>query len=293
MKWVLRSAAPAGKRGEHWGDLFFARSLAGALGALGEDVSIERYGEWGGSSTADVVLLLRGRFRDRGHKGKKNLIWILSHPGEIGLDELSSYDAVFSASSLHADLLAKGLGRSVSVLLQCTDFAAEGLDFTQRSDYVFVGNSRFVERRSVFWAIDAGLPLKVWGSGWAHVLPKENLQGSYVSNQDLRTIYGGARAVLNDHWAGMRRFGYINNRVFDALACETPVLSDRVEGADAVFGDGVLQFGNRKEFEECLERLLLDGPDCYRLAIQAAKGVAEQHSFLARAKTLIAEASEL
>ena len=292
MKWVLRCAAPVGKRGEHWGDLFFARSLAGALVGLGEDVSIERYGEWGESESADVVLLLRGRFRDHGFLGKRKLIWILSHPGEIGLEELSSYDAVFSASPLHADILARRLDRPVSVLLQCTDFAAEGLDFAQRSDYVFVGNSRYVERRSVFWAIDAGLPLKVWGSGWAHVLPKENLQGSYVSNQDLRTIYGGARAVLNDHWAGMRRFGYVNNRVFDALACATPVLSDRVEGADAVFQDGLLQFGNRKEFEECLERLLLDGPDCYRLAVRAAKGLREQHSFLARAKTLIAKATE-
>ena len=41
LRWTIDTAAPAGPRGERWGDTHFARSLAAALERCGQDVSVD------------------------------------------------------------------------------------------------------------------------------------------------------------------------------------------------------------------------------------------------------------
>jgi hypothetical protein len=47
----------------------------------------------------------------------------------------------------------------------------------------------------------------------------------YFPNEELGELYSRSRATLNDHWADMRAYGFVNNRIFDALACGLPVIS--------------------------------------------------------------------
>mgnify|MGYP003325756257 CR=1 FL=1 len=38
----------------------------------------------------------------------------------------------------------------------------------------------------------------------------------------------------------MREWGFVSNRIFDVLACGTPVISDPVPGLHELFGDAVV-----------------------------------------------------
>ena len=50
-----------------------------------------------------------------------------------------------------------------------------------------------------------------------------------VENYELPNIYRSAKVTLNDHWDDMLQKQFINNRIFDALACGLPVISDECD----------------------------------------------------------------
>src|SRR4029078_1396440 len=62
LRWALDIAAPSGRRGQRWGDMHFARSMAEALERLGQRVTIDtrdlRHRDT--RDLDDVVLVLRG-----------------------------------------------------------------------------------------------------------------------------------------------------------------------------------------------------------------------------------------
>ena len=74
------------------------------------------------------------------------------------------------------------------------------------------------------------------GEGW----PDLTVASRQVPNAELGRLYASAGVVLNDHWADMRRDGFVSNRLFDAAACGARVLSDDVAGASELFGGLVL-----------------------------------------------------
>jgi spore maturation protein CgeB len=100
-------------------------------------------------------------------------------------------------------------------------------------------------------------------------------------------LYSGARATFNDHWPDMRKWGFVNNRIFDALACGLPVISDYHQALEHLFGDAVLLYRNRREFDDCIERLLLGYPAVLERALQAGGRVRREHSFEVRAGRLL------
>jgi len=48
----------------------------------------------------------------------------------------------------------------------------------------------------------------------------------YIPNEELPAVYASVGVLLNDHWQTMRERGFVSNRLFDALACGTPVISN-------------------------------------------------------------------
>lgn len=286
LRWSLDIAAGAGRFGRAWGDYAFARSLANALGRLGQWVAIDHPQTRHRASSVDddVLLTIRGLDRVPPRPQGVNLMWLISHPELVSEEECAGYDTVFAASRSWASGHA-GWARDVRPLLQCTDPSRfhPGLAAADTGPgLLFVGNSRGVMRPSVALARAAGLPLTVIGRGW----PEEvTVADSHVPNDELGALYASAGIVLNDHWEDMRAEGFISNRVFDVLACGGRLLSDDVAGLHDVLGEAVLTWSSPTEFA----RLAADPghwpdtPD--RLAV--AERVLVEHSFDARARELI------
>ena len=83
------------------------------------------------------------------------------------------------------------------------------------------------------------MPLAVFGTRWNQFIPEHYIKGQNIDNKKLAGFYAAAGVVLNDHWASMAEYGFISNRLFDAVASGAFVISDYVEGIEEIFGETV------------------------------------------------------
>jgi spore maturation protein CgeB len=180
-------------------------------------------------------------------------------------------------------------------LLQCTDPARfqPGAAVPGNGDPVlFVGNSRNVFRPVVRDLLAAGVEVAIYGDKWDRFLGPGKVRGRFVPNERLAAAYASAGVVLNDHWDDMRTEGFYSNRLFDAAACGARIVSDHIDGLEDLFGGLARTFRDGPELV-CLVRAAPAGfPDGGR-RLELAKHVAAEHSFDARARTLLAEAVKL
>jgi GT2 family glycosyltransferase len=79
LRWAIKNPAPSDASAEFWGDTHFARQLANALRALGQQVVIDHRPEFERASRRfdDVVLVLRGLAPYRPQYSQINLAWLI------------------------------------------------------------------------------------------------------------------------------------------------------------------------------------------------------------------------
>ncbi|MEJ5945816.1 glycosyltransferase [Pseudokineococcus basanitobsidens] len=295
LRWAIQTATPPGVGGRHWGDGYFAESLAGALRDLGQEVVVDGRAALGRRTARldDVVLGLRGKIPLRPQPGAVNLLWVISHPDLVTTAEMAQYERVFGASRTWSAAATGRAGRPVVPLLQATDpsrFHPDAVVRGESHEVVFVGNSRGVDRPVVSGLLAAGVDVAVVGGGWEGRLPEGVLRATHVPNSELAGVYRGAGVVLNDHWEDMRREGFASNRLFDAAATGALVVSDRVVGVDDVFGGLVQWYDDVPGLVDLVRR----GPRAFPSGARrwdAAERVRREHSFAARARVLLEAAS--
>ena len=253
LKWSLRIPVPAGDKGNHWGDLYFARDFATALSSLGQDVEIHRRNNlWERDGTEDVSVVIRGLERVKPKPGKINILWIISTPELITKDELDGFDIIFAASNSWSEWVTKKTGIEVLPLLQCTDPkrfnpSVSGPDTSE--EIIFVGNARKRLRQIVKDLIDAQISIKIYGKGWAGRVPQSLIGQKFIPNDELPLRYRSSKIVLNDHRPDMRKRGFYSNRLFDAVASGARVLSDDVDGLEQFFEGAVKSYADSSELQ--------------------------------------------
>jgi len=296
-RWAVRISAPAGRRGRAWGDTQVAETLRKELRSHGAVARVVTRNDWDGPGdrAADVTLHLKGRGVAPQAPAQVNIVWILSHPSEIAPGELETADVVVAASALLAEQLEAHLGRRVPVLPQATDarrFGPGAPDAAKRSRTLFIGNTRSAHRPVILAALTTGLPVRLIGSGWERYVDPRLVAARAVASEELPAWYRSAEIVLNDHWGDMRRWGIISNRVFDALACGSAVLSDHVPGMKELLDGSVVEVDDPAAVGSAL-RALLDEPE--RRHERVARGqhiVLAEHTWERRAASLSALATE-
>jgi spore maturation protein CgeB len=289
---AIKIPVPKEKVRAQWGDTHFGEGLASALTALGMPTEVHILPEWDAPArqAADVVIHVRGLTRYTPKSAHVNVIWIISHPDDVSVRECEKYDLVLVASRQYADWLRPQLEAPVVYLPQATDarrFRPVARQEELASEVLFVGNTRGQRRPAVDWAVEAGLPLVVYGEGWDGSLPPRFVRGSHFPNERLAQLYSSADLVLNDHWPDMREQGFISNRIFDALASGAVVVSDRVAGLGETFGDLVPTYSNAVELEDVIRSLLKDEERRAGISRAASALVLEQHTFAHRAERII------
>ena len=294
--WVIKCPAPDSEKKVRWGDYAYAVALKRYLDRMGKYTVIDLYEDWNCEEDADVVLVLRGRefYRpDRRNEKCLYIMWNISHPEMVTEEEYQLYDVICVGSLHYAKELQKKITVPVVPLLQCTDtelfYPDQEAEKHRGKDYLFIGNSRNVARPCVLWAAKDKLPLKIWGAGWKAMLgpDKTMVQDVFIENSDIPALYRSARVTLNDHWKDMLDYQFVNNRIFDALACGLPVISDCCDELRDIFPDAVLYYSNQEEFRKCVAQLENDY-DAIKARVDAQwPMIKEKYSFEARAKELV------
>lgn len=285
-RFAIKIGPPSRAEAESWGDTHFARSFARSLRRVGMTTEIHVLSEWDllENQTADVAVHLRGLTPYVPKEGQFNILWIISHPDDVTVAECNRYDIVFVASATFAAELRSRVDVPVHVLLQATDperFHPVEPDPALAFPVVFAGNSRDTTRPIITAALDAGVPLTVFGSGWDDRLPEGCLAGDYFPNEELARLYSSAGVVLNDHWPDMAASGFISNRIFDAVACGARVVSDDVPGLKDLFGDAVEVARSPEDLPEAIARAQS------RSTAAATALVATEHTFDRRAREML------
>ena len=175
-------------------------------------------------------------------------------------------------------------------LLQCTDpalFHPDRAEPDSGPPVLFVGNSRKVDRPVVRHAIATGADVWIYGHDWDNLIDRKYVKAEQIDNDELGALYASASVVLSDHWDDMRREGFLSNRLFDAVACGTRVISDDISGLDEVFGDAVQTFQSQRDVDA-----LLMSPWSQHFADrhtrhEHARRVMTEHSFERRADELL------
>jgi hypothetical protein len=288
---IAAPADPAAQAG--WGDGHFARQLQLGLQSLGmgsrllyRDSHLQAPPPPDGSG----LLVLRGKYNPpttwlARQPYVHRALWLISWPLDPTPAELAAYDQVFVASGQDRGRIARLSGRPTTTLLQASGFQHYGRPQPAQGGLLFVGNSRGGVRPIVADFSRAGLPLELIGAGWNQLGLRA--EAASIANQQLAARYRRALAVLNDHHQAMADYGYLNNRVFDVLACAVPVITDVAPGCPPELEPAVVRHPPGADPRASLERAAAIRAQPLALS-QVARCVRHAHSFEARARELLA-----
>jgi Glycosyl transferases group 1 len=292
LRFALTVAAPSAKVALRWGDWHLGQALADSLRRLGHEVRLQTADQADSLAgrACDVHVVLRGLHPVRRSAGQRHVLWIISHPEAIDDEELAAADLVLVASPRYADHLRDRTDTPVDVLLQATDhrrFAPRPVDPAHRHDVTIVAKTRDVLRPVVTDALAAGLRPRLYGWGWRGLVDPGLIVADHVDNELVPTVYSSAGVVLNDHWPTMRAWGFVTNRLFDVLACGTPVISDPVDGMAELFDGAVLEYRTPAELRALVDEVLADPARARQRAARGRSVVLAHHTFDHRARELV------
>ncbi len=288
LRIAITIAAPSEKVAPRWGDWHLAQAFARSLRQLGHVVRVRTLDHADDLATraSDVHCVLRGLRAVRRTPGQTHVLWIISHPDSIDVAECDEADLVLVASHRFADELRSRTRTPVEVMLQATDatrFRPMPRDPRHAHDVAVVAKSRDVYRTAVADAISVGLRPAIYGSGWDALVDRSLVASEYVANDELPVVYSSIGVLLNDHWRDMREHGFVSNRLFDALVCGTPVISDDVPEIAELFGDVVRTYHDAAELRALVEATLADPVAARDRAARGRELVRERHTFDQRA----------
>lgn len=287
---AVKSPYQDGKR-HSWGERIYAGSLADALTDLGVPARVDDHDEWVQYADADeAAVLIRGKV-PYPHTAKRGVVcWMISELLTAGATpETDRYSACFYASQTFFDQAPRR--NSDSVLFQATDkrifYPAERV---QDGPTLFVGNNyrRWEVRPVIAKALAEDLPLDVYGDRWDRKLGPDRLCAAGVDNAALGDLYRSAGVVLNDHRDFMRDSGLVSNRVFDVLACATPLISDRISGLPAGFEEFIYIDDDETVLGDLIRTAKSEDQAMRKRRTEFAQHVVEAYSFHAAAAKIAA-----
>jgi len=293
-------AAPSEPSGlANWGDYHFGRALVDGLQQHAVDSRLvfrDKVDHHQGRVGCRSLLVLRGKFRPnadwlRNSAYRLRILWVISWPLDLTPDELNSYHLILVASEQDRPRIAALSNRPTFTLPQATAFRSFAPPPPHDGSLLFIGNTRGLQRPIVQAFAGAGCPLALIGQGWQQW--GLQAESTSIANGLLPQRYRQALAVLNDHHGAMRDYGYMNNRIYDVLACAVPVITDQAPHCPPELLPGViLHQPGRDDPADAIAaaRQLRQQPE---LLLQVARSVRRNHSFSARAEMLLRHQQQL
>jgi len=290
-KIAIKIPSPNWEVVQEWGDYHMALGLKKELEKIGCSVILQVLPEWDsdGDARCDAVIVLRGLSRYEPKKHHFNIMWNISHPDDVSVDEYNLYDHVFIASEPWAQKIAGEVDVPVGTMLQCTDpeLFHPDPDEKYKYDLLFVGNSRKVYRKIIKDLLPTDYDLAVYGTNWKGLIPDQYIKGEHIPNKELRKAYSSCKILLNDHWDDMRNKGFVSNRLFDGFASGAFIVSDRVEGAESVFGDALVTYQTPEELHELIDHYSKNDDERSRKAETGQNKIINECTFQKRAETIL------
>ncbi len=289
-KIAIKIPAPKWKNVQEWGDYHLALGLKKELEKNNCEVLLQILPEWNkGDGECDAVIVLRGLSRYQPKKEHFNIMWNISHPDTVKIDEYNQYDHVFIASEYWSGKIRKEADIPVDTLLQCTDpeLFYPDPDSDYQNELLFVGNSRKVFRKIVKDLLPTDHDLAVYGKNWRRFIRWRYIKGKHIPYGELRKAYSSCKILLNDHWDDMREQGFISNRLFDGYAAGAFIISDEVQGGQDIFEDALVTYNTPEELHDLIDYYLENDVDRALKVEEGRSIVLKYHTFKKRVECIL------
>lgn len=273
--------SPHPKRTKHWGDLFFSIALKKSFEKLGFNVIIQEREHWYDENEIDIAFVLRGLVDYKPNYSNINIMWNISHPEMILTKEYEKYDYIFISSEKYANKIKNKVNTNVSSLLQCTDpevFYPE-FDESITNEILFVGVTRGVYREIIKDTLKTNHDISIYGKGWEDYIDEKYIKGKFIPNTELHKYYSSCKILLNDHWKDMLEEDFPSNRLFDALACETFIISDKIPSADTLFEGSIVTYDTVEDLNKKIDYYLTHKDERIKIAKKGREIVLKNHTF--------------
>lgn len=287
----ILGAMPSDETKKFWGDQHFAIAMQKEFEELGYKARVVARDCWFDRSDAKYIIVLRGakEYYPSVNDGRKYIMWNISHPLKVTIDEYNLYDFVYFASEKMYKEIGPQIRPESGVLLQCVDDKVMTYVEKNEKEYelLFVGNSRHVFRKILRDLLPTEHKLSVYGRHWEEYPVQEYVVNDYMDNDKVGQAYHDAKILLNDHWDDMREYGIISNRIFDALAVGAFVISDYIPEIDTLFDGAVVTYQTKEDLKEKVDYYLEHDEEREKLAKRGQEIVLSQHTFKERVGAII------
>lgn len=274
-----------------WGDYHYALAIKKAFEKRGYRANILTREHWYEKSDAQYVIVLRGvaEYTPWKATGQTYIMWNISHPADVTIEEYNRYDYVFFASERMKEKLGNQIQPESGVLMQCMDPRVMQYVDKEEKEYelLFVGNSRGVYRQILRDLLPTEHKLTVYGWQWDAFPVKQYVVADHIPNEQVGQAYHDAKILLNDHWDDMKEYGIISNRIFDALAVGAFVISDEVTGLEELFHGAVVTYRDKADLAEKIDYYLEHETERKEKATIGQELVQNQHTFDNRVDKMI------
>jgi len=283
------------------GDYFTALELGEGLKKFGWQISfLSRLGpkDWYEvDEDVDVLISLLDSYDLRRIKClNKSLIKIawprnwfdkwVSHPG------FSDYDIVLASSKTALEYIKEKSDKKPSLLPITTNPARFNDSVPQKKeyscDYCFTG-SYWNSPRDIIEMLDPEkLPYKfnLYGKNWDRIDKFKGYNKGFLNYSNIPEVYASTKIVIDDANIATKKYGAVNSRVFDALACGVLVVTNGEKGAKETFNDKLPVFKSKEELNHLIEYYLSNEDERIKKIEELKKFVLENHTYTNRANTL-------
>ena len=301
------------------GDYFIAEDLKNAFIELNYQTDVDYRGEYHRPhpTQPDINIYMRGYTKFYAPFGEKTNILYVYYPMAYNTssnkkqlksklnkrspmpqnssldDDFQNYDIIAVASKTYAKELNDNNINAIYIP-QFTNPQKFYPDPQEelKTDILFVG-SNWHDRTSLRYAIEEGFNVSVYGFNWEGIIPHHMYKAPYISNDVLNKYYSSAKIVLNDHRPDMKKYGFVNNRIYDATASGALVISDYIEEIENVYGNSVPMYKNKEELKNLLTYYLSHEEERKALAQKAREITLREYTNTNIAKKILSHVSQL
>ena len=127
---------------------------------------------------------------------------------------------------------------------------------------------------------------KLYGKNWDKIDKFKKYYQGFINYSKLPEVYASTKIVIDDANNATKKYGAVNSRVFDALACGALVITNGENGAKETFNGKLPVFKSKEELNHLIEYYLSNDDERLAKIEELQKCVLENHTYINRANTL-------
>ena len=210
--------------------------------------------------------------------------WV-SHPG------FKNYDMVFAPSKTALEYIKDKINVNPFLLPIATNSNRFNGNIPKKEeyecDYCFTGSYWDYPREIVEMLEPEQLPYKfnLYGKNWNKINKFQQYYHGFINYSKLPEVYASTKIVIDDANNATKKYGAVNSRVFDALACGALVITNGDMGAEETFKGKLPVFNSKEELNQLIDYYLLNEDIRIAKIEELQKFVLEYHTYKNRANT--------